>query len=128
YTLCEVIPLLTDAGFRRRLAGKLDDHVLAGVWAWFDSQTEAAQAEMTSPLINKLAAFTLRKKLRAIVGQADAVLDFEHVLAERKIVLISLAKGLVGEDAAGLLGSAMLARLWAACQARAALPPSERPF
>lgn len=128
YTVCEVIPLLTDPGFRRRLAGSLDDHVLAGVWAWFDGQTEAAQAEMTAPLVNKLAAFTLRKKLRAVVGQADAVLDFERILAERKILLVSLAKGLVGEDAAGLLGSSLLARLWAACQARAAVPPAERPF
>lgn len=128
YTLCEVIPLLTEPAFRRRLAASVDDHVLGGVWAWFDAQTEAAQAEMTSPLVNKLAAFTLRKKLRAVVGQAGAVLDFERILAERKILLVSLAKGLVGEDAAGLLGSALLARLWAATQARAGVPPAERPF
>lgn len=128
FTICEVIPLLADAAFRHRLVGELDDHVLAGVWSWFEGQTEAAQAEMVAPLTNKLAAFTLRRRLRAVVGQAESALDFERAFARRQIVLVSLAKGLVGEDAASLIGSALLGRLWAAVQARAALPPGERHF
>lgn len=128
FTICEVIPLLTEPAFRRRLLGGVRDHVLAGVWAWFEGQTEAAQAEMTSPLVNKLAAFTLRPKLRAVVGQAQSGLDFGSALAEGKIVLVSLSKGLVGQDAAGLLGSCLLSALWNAVQARAATPAPERRF
>lgn len=128
WTICEVMPLLSDAGFRRRLMGAITDHQLASIWAWFDSQSPPAQAEMVGPLANKLAAFTLRRKLRAVVGQADSALDFDAALAEGGIVLVSLAKGLIGEDAARLLGSCLLAELWAAVQRRAALPPARRPF
>ena len=128
WTICEVMPLLSDAALRRRLMGGVEDHQLASIWAWFEGQSPAAQAEMVGPLANKLAAFTLRRKLRAVVGQAENALDFDTALAERRIVLVSLAKGLTGEDAARLLGSCLLAELWAAIQRRAALPATARPF
>ncbi len=128
YTICEVIPLLSEPAFRRRLVGTLDDHVLQGIWSWFEEQTPAAQAEMVAPLTNKLAAFTLRRQVRAVVGQATGSLDFERAMRERQIVLVSLAKGTMGEDAASLLGSVLLARLWAGVQARAAMRPEARPF
>lgn len=128
WTICEVMPLLSDPAFRRRLMGTVEDDQLASTWAWFDAQSEAARAEMIGPLANKLAAFTLRRKLRAVVGQAESALDFDAALRGPRIVLVSLAKGLIGEDAAQLLGSCILAELWAAVQRRAALPPSKRPF
>ncbi len=128
WTICEVMPLLSDPAFRRRLMGEIEDHQLAATWAWFEGQSEAARAEMIGPLANKLAAFTLRRKLRAVVGQSDSALDFDAALAEGRIVLVALRKALVGEDAARLLGSCILAELWAAIQRRAALPENKRPF
>jgi hypothetical protein len=128
WTLCEVMPLLSNAAFRRRLMGGVNDYQLASTWAWFDGQSEAARAEMVGPLANKLAAFTLRRKLRAVVGQSESALNFDAALAEGRIVLVSLAKALIGEDAARLLGSCILAELWAAVQRRTALVASERPF
>lgn len=128
WTICEVMPLLSDPAFRRRLMGEVEDHQLAATWAWFEGQSEAARAEMIGPLANKLAAFTLRRRLRAVVGQSENALNFDAALSERRIVLISLAKALIGEDAARLLGSCLLAELWAAIQRRAALDSAERPF
>ncbi len=121
------MPLLSDDAFRRRLMGGVTDHELAATWAWFEGQSDAARAEMVSPLANKLAAFTLRRKLRAVVGQSKSALDFDAALRERRIILVSLQKALIGEDAARLIGSCILAELWAAIQRRAALPQSQRP-
>ena len=125
-TLLDVSRVLTDESFRRRLAARLDDLELAGVWAWFEGLSVAQRSEVVSPLLNKLGAFTLRRRLRAVIGQARSPLDLGKVLAERKILLCSLAKGLIGDDAAALLGSALLSRLWKAIAARAALPAVER--
>ncbi|MCA1708332.1 MAG: type IV secretory system conjugative DNA transfer family protein [Actinobacteria bacterium] len=75
---------------------------------------------------NKLRTFLLRRRLRNVIGQAESTFDLEAVLSERKILLLNLSKGLLGEDAAALLGSAVLARLWQAVQGRAALPPRAR--
>ena len=41
-------------------------------------------------------------------------------------MLVPLAKGLLGEEAAALLGSLVVTRLWQAVQSRAGLEPSER--
>jgi hypothetical protein len=70
WTICEVMPLLSDEAFRRRLMGTVFDHELAATWAWFEGQSDAARAEMVAPLANKLASFTLRRKLRAVIGQS----------------------------------------------------------
>lgn len=128
WTICEVMPTLSDPSLRRRLMQSVEDDQLASIWAWFEGQSEAARSEMVGPLANKLAAFTLRRKLRAVVGQAESALDFDAALAEPRIILVSLAKGLIGEDAAALLGSCILAELWAAVQRRAARPTRERRF
>jgi len=128
WTLCEAMAVLTNSGLRRRLMAGIANQQLAELWTWFESQSEAAQAEMAGPLMNKLAAFVLRRNLRAVVGQTKSALDFDLILRTPRIVLISLAQGLVGKDAANLLGSCILGALWAAIQRRAALPQAERPF
>lgn len=125
YTLCEIEPLLTNSNFRQKLIGGLDDPVLQSFWAWFGSLSPAAQAEAIAPLSNKLRSYTLRRRVRAVIGQADG-LDLADALAGGKIVLASLATGLIGDDAAALIGAAMTSRLWAAIQGRAAIPATDR--
>ncbi len=127
-TLCEVEPLLANAAFRQRLVGRLDEPVLESFWAWYGSLSDAARAEAIAPLANKLRTYTLRRRVRAVIGQSEG-LDLDQVLSKGRVLLVSLAKGTVGEDAAALIGSAMVSRLWTAIQARAALPPDRRrPF
>jgi hypothetical protein len=125
YTLCEVEPLLANPAFRQKLLGRLDEPVLESFWAWYGSQSPAAQAEAIAPLANKLRTYTLRRRVRAVIGQANG-LDLADALAGGKIVLVSLATGLIGQDAAALIGAGMTSRLWAAIQARAAVPAAER--
>jgi len=124
-TLCEVEPLLANSAFRQRLLGKLDEPVLESFWAWYASLSDAARAEAIAPLANKLRTYTLRRRVRAVIGQSKG-LDLAAVLAEQRILLVSLAKGTVGEDAAALLGAAIASRLWTAIQARAALAQIDR--
>ena len=125
YTLCEVEPLLTNPAFRQKLVGALDEPVLESFWAWYGSLSSAAQGEAIAPLANKLRTYTLRRRVRAVIGQAEG-LDLGAALEDGKIVLVNLAKGLLGKDAAALIGAAMVSRLWTAIQARAALKPAER--
>jgi len=125
FTLCEVEPLLTNPAFRQKLVGGLDEPVLESFWSWYGSLSPAAQAEAIAPLSNKLRSYTMRRRVRAVIGQADG-LDLGAALEDGKIVLVNLAKGLLGKDAAALIGAAMVSRLWTAIQARAAFKPAER--
>jgi hypothetical protein len=76
--------------------------------------------------MNKLRQFLLRPRLRAVIGQAEPTFTLEEVLNERKILIVSLPAGLIGEEAAALIGSLVVARLWQAIQSRAALSPDRR--
>ena len=125
-TLVEVPLLLTDPHFRRQLVGKLDDFILRGFWAQYDGWSEGERAQAIGPVLNKLRAFLLRRRVRNVIGQAEPRFTFDSALARRQVVLVPLAKGLLGEESAALLGSLVLARLWQAVQGRAALRPEER--
>jgi hypothetical protein len=127
-TLAEVPLLLTDPGFRRRLVGRIDDPIALGpFWGWFEGLSDAERSQAIGPVMNKLRAFLLRRRLRNVIGQAEPRLDLEQALASNKILLVPLAKGLLGEEAAALIGSLVVARVWQAVQRRAALAPEDRP-
>lgn len=129
YTLCEVIPLFLDANFRRRLVAKLDDVSLQQFWAWFDSVSEAERINITAAPINKLRAFVMRPQVRAIVGQVNPAISLPDILANNKVLLVSLAAGLIGTEAAQLLGGLTFSEVWHATLGRAAVPASRRqPF
>ena len=120
--------LFAKPAFRRGLVGKVTDPALAQFWQTFESWSEAERAHNTAPLLNKARAVLMRRPVRAIVGQPSTV-SLDAVLREGRILLINLSVGLLGEDAASLLGGLVSARLWAAVQRRAVLPRVDRhPF
>jgi hypothetical protein len=126
--LVDIPLLLTDPNFRRRLVGRVDDPVALGpFWGWFDGLSDAERAAAIGPIQNKLRAFLLSRRLRNVLGQAQPRLDLDRALAERRILLVPLSKGLLGEEASALIGSLVVTRLWQAVQRRAALPAARRP-
>ena len=126
-TLCEVPLLLTDEGFRRRLIGGLDDPVgLEPFWGWFNGLSDGERTAAIGPVLNKLRAFVVRRRIRDVIGQSQPRLDLEEVLAKRRILLVPLRKGLLGDAAAALLGSLVVGQLWRAVQRRTAIAPVER--
>ena len=126
-TLCEVALILTDPHYRRRLVGPLDDPVgLESFWGWYEALSDAERQTVVGPVLNKVRAFTMRPTVRSIIGQSQPTLDLGEVLAEGKVLLCSLASGLLGEEAASLLGALIVAELWHATTARAGLPEASR--
>jgi hypothetical protein len=126
-TLCELVPLLVDPSYRRRVVGQINDPVgLESFWGWYESISDADRQASIGPVLNKLRAFTVRPRVRSIIGQSNPKLRFREVLDGRKILLVSLATGLLGESAAELLGALIIAELWNATLARADVPENRR--
>ncbi len=120
-TLCEVPLILTDPSYRRRLVGSLDDPVgLESFWGWYEALSEPERAMAVGPVLNKVRAFTMRPRVRSIIGQSQPKLNLRDVLESGKVLLVSLASGLLGDEAAALLGALVVAELWNATLARAA--------
>ncbi|MFL6164299.1 MAG: type IV secretory system conjugative DNA transfer family protein [Jatrophihabitantaceae bacterium] len=126
-TLVMLPLLLTDAGFRRSLtSGIRDPLALEPFWAWYEQLTPGERAQAIAPLMNKLRQWLLRPSLRAVLGQREPRFQLSQVFTERKILLVPLRKAILGPEAAALLGSLVVAQLWQAVQARAAVSASKR--
>ncbi len=126
-TLLDLPRLYLDPAFRARVIAGLDDPLgLEQDWRWFQSLPEKEQATVTAPLLNKARQFTARPSIRAIVGQAQAAISMQRIMAEQKIVLAYLPKGLIGSETAQLLGCLILTGIWQAATERTRLPLAER--
>lgn len=121
-TLVQLPALLSDAALRRRLTKNLRDPVgLESFWASYEAMSVPQRAQVIAPVMNKLRQFLLRPSLRNILGQANPGFDLGDLLTKRKIVLVSLNKGIVGSEGARLLGALVVSQLWPLILARAAV-------
>lgn len=112
-------PLLTNPAFRRTVLAEIDDPVgLGGFWEQYDAKSPAQQAEEIGPVLNKLRQLILRPSLRAMLGQAAPRFDLSDLFTQRRIVVVNLNKGLLGADAAKLLGTLLIGQLWTRILAR----------
>jgi len=110
-TICEVPLLLLNDEFRAALTKDLDDPVgLRPFWDEYAQLSQSQRLQMVGPLLNKLRAFLLRPTVRNILGQSRSTIDLGRVMDGRGILLVSLAKGLLGEDISRLLGAFIVAR------------------
>ena len=127
FTLMEVPELLTSPALRRYVSThEALPPYLRAFWQWFDgSLSDGERAQATGPVLNKLRAFSMRSNLRLLLGQSQGI-SLDHVLRHNGVLLVSLAKGKIGAEAANLLGSLFVAALWQATQARISLPAEQR--
>lgn len=129
FTICEVPELLTRPWLRRYAMSQpgLPD-ALKTYWAWFDAMSEGEQAQHIGPVMNKLRAFTMRTATRLMLGQSAGI-DLGDVIRQRRVLLVSLAKGRLGTETATLAGSLLVAAFWQAVQGRVNVAPDKRrPF
>ena len=127
-TLVDLPLLLTNAAYRQRLiaASGADPLGTGQFWAAYEALSEAQRQQRVGPVLTRLQPFLIRPHLRATLGQAAPSFDLGEVFTRRRIVLVSLNKGVLGAESARLLGSLLVGQLWPLILARAAVEPSRR--
>ncbi len=127
-TLCEVPLLLLRPEARRTFTHGLHDPVgLGPFWEEYERTAEGQRLQWVGPLLNKLRSVLLRRTVRNVLGQSESTVDISHAIDQNGILLVSLAKGLLGEETSRLFGSFLVARIWQAALARADRPEAWRP-
>lgn len=131
YTLLDLVPLISDDGYRRSVVGAVaGDVTLAGYWAAFDGLSPAHRANIAAAPLNKLRKYVLRRNVAAVLGQSRPRFRLRDLWRdpEPKAVLVPLNDALIGPGAAQLLGGLIVAELWLATQERALEDdPKQRP-
>jgi len=126
-TLCALPMLLSDERYRASIAKEATDAFgPQPFFAWFKSLSKAEAATVVAPAMNKLRPLVSRPALRAILGQTSPRFDMREVFTRRKVLLVSLGSGVIGPEAARLLGSLVVSQLWFAAQTRAQIAPEQR--
>jgi hypothetical protein len=129
FTLVEVPELLTNLPFRHSVTEQPTVPAsLRQFWAWFENISEAERIQIVGPVLNKLRQFTTRTALRLSLGQSRG-LDLPGLIRGRRVLIVTLSRGVIGVEAAYLLGSLLVAGIWQATLGRAVLAPERRrPF
>lgn len=130
-TLLEIPRVLADANFRRLKLARCRDQSVVHFWQNEAEKAggEAALANVVPYITSKLTQFTSSEIMRAIVGQQQSAFNFRKIMDERKILLVSLPKGLLGDMSAALLGMIISGKIQIAAFSRQDQPENERtPF
>ncbi len=126
-TLLEIMRLLTDEPFRKRIVDNLKDPVVKGFWTGeFTRYNERYQTEAIAPIQNKVGQFLTNPVIRNIIGQKKSSFDFRKIMDEGKILIANISRGKIGESNSALLGAMLVSKIEQAAMSRADIPEEER--
>jgi hypothetical protein len=122
-TLLSVNRLFSDKAYRTQVVNYCKDPAVKAFWTEeFANYTDRFAAEALPAIQNKIGQFTGNPLIRNIIGQPHSSFDIRKIMDEKKILIMNLSKGLVGETNANLLGSMLTTRIYLAAMSRADLP------
>ena len=119
--------LLTNEKFRHGITDKLTDEiVLKPFWKNYDAMRDSERKQEIAPVLNKIRQFLYRPGLRSVLGQSNPKFQLTDLFYKRKIILVPLNKGVIGSEAARLLGSLIVGLTWTLALSRANIPAEKR--
>ena len=125
-TLLSVNRLFIDKKYREKVVDYIKDPAVKQYWTEeFANYTERFTAEALPAIQNKIGQFTGNPLIRNIIGQPHSSFDIRQLMDDKKILIMNLSKGLIGETNANLLGSMLTTRIYLAAMSRADLPVAQ---
>jgi hypothetical protein len=121
-TVLSINRMLTDKDFRKRVVASVTDSAVKNAWDELMKWDDKRWSEAVAALINKVGQFSTNPVIRNILGQPKSTFDFRKAMDERKIIIINLSKGMIGEQNAPLLGAMLITKIYLAAMSRAELP------
>src|SRR3989304_19469 len=119
--------IMTDSKYVQELLPKVQDPIVRRYWTDQIAQTaDFHKSEVLDYTVSKFGRFVTNKLIRNIIGQSKSSFDFRQIMDQGKIILISLAKGELGEENSNFLGLILIPRILMAAMSRADMPKEQR--
>ena len=126
-TLLGIMRILTDKAYRKKVIDRIQDPVVKSFWVdEYSKYPDKFQAEAIAPIQNKVGQFLSSSMIRNTVGQVKSTIDMREIMDQKKILLLNLSKGRIGEDNSALLGAMMITKIQLAAMSRVDVPETER--
>jgi hypothetical protein len=130
-TILDIARVLSNSEFRAAKLAKSMNPVINQFWNEIATKAggDASLENIVPYITNKFDDFTANDFIRPIVGQQESSFNFREVMDTKKILLINLSKGRLGEKNANLLGLIVVGKLFMAALSRADNPrAAHNPF
>ncbi|MCL5003831.1 MAG: TraM recognition domain-containing protein [Patescibacteria group bacterium] len=126
-TMVEVLRLLTDPAFANSKLPLIADPLVKRYWTDELARTsDFHKSEKLGYFVSKFDRFVTEKLMRNIIGQSTSSFNLRGVMDQKKILLINLSKGKIGEENSNFLGLILVPRILIAAMSRVDQKEEER--
>ncbi|MBI2037342.1 MAG: type IV secretion system DNA-binding domain-containing protein [Candidatus Magasanikbacteria bacterium] len=126
-TLLGINRLLADDAYRKRVVRNLKDPVIKAFWETeFAGYNDRYKQEAVAPVQNKIGQFLSASVIRNIVAQVKSRINIREIMDNKKIFIMNLSKGRIGEDNSRLLGGMLITKIQLAAMERVDTPEKDR--
>ena len=125
-TLLGVNRMLSDEAYRKQVVENVSDPSVKSFWTQeFAKYGPKYMQEAGAAIQNKIGQFIANPLIRNIIGQAKSSFNLRDVMDEKKILIVNLSKGKVGEANTNILGSMIITKIYLAAMSRADISERE---
>ena len=122
-TLLGVNKMLSDKEYRKEVVAHVKDPSVKSFWIKeFANYTERMAAVGVPSIQNKVGQFTANPLIRNMIGQPVSSFNFREAMDKKKIIIINLSKGKIGDENMKLLGGMIVTKLYLAAMSRDDIP------
>lgn len=127
-TLFEVARVMSDKKFRDQKLAKCQNPMVRLFWRDVAEKAggEAALANIVPYITSKFDVFLGNEIMRPILTQEKSAFNFRDIMDKKKILLINLSKGRLGDVNANLVGLIMVGKLLMAALSRVDMSEDQR--
>jgi len=126
-TLLGITRILVDKDFRQKIVANVKDPVVRGFWIHeYEEWQDKFRNEAIAPIQNKVGQFLSTSIIRNVVGQATSTINIFDIMNEKKIFLVNVSKGRLGEDNSALIGAMIVTKIQLSAMERVRIPEAMR--
>lgn len=120
-TLADFMRFFYDRDYRKHCIGLCQDAFVSDAWEKIVATAggDMSLQNVAPYIVSKLSPFLFNQQTRGIVSCRKSTLDFNAIIRGRKIILVNLAKGTIGNLAASFIGMLFIEKVL-----RAAMHPA----
>jgi len=128
-TLMDIGRVMADAQFRRYKLERATNQVVIQFWREIAQKAggEASLENIVPYIVSKIDPLTANDYIRPIIGQQQSTFNFRKLMDERKILLVNLSKGRLGDINANLIGMIFVGKILMAALSRVDDPTKSFP-
>ena len=130
-TLFDCLKMFRTTAYRERIVKRCGNRITQLFWQqefplW--ELTPRFKADRVDPVVSMFETLLQHPALQRIFGQPESTVDFRHVIDSETMMVCSLARGALGDQASRLLGAVLIAKFRSAAYSRIDLKPEQRRF